>query len=125
MGVREDIRSAAAQVALDILKTFGVQVTFSHRGAAAVTIWVDAGDQNFAAESESRGIVDEIREIVFTVPLQTGFAAATAEAEPVSPGDKITYLSRDWFVQTIERDAVGAVYTLRCTQRKRLSSGVG
>jgi len=125
MSSRTDLRDGAAAVALDILKAFGVQVQFSHRGAAAVTLWADPGDQQFDTDSPTRGVVNEIREIVFTIPLQTNFAAATAEAEPVSPGDKITYLSREWFVQTIERDAVGAVYTLRCEQRKRLSSGVG
>ncbi len=56
---------------------------------------------------------------------QTGFAAPVDDTEPVTPGDTFTYLSRTYHVvPPIQKDRFGKTYTLRCVERKRLSSGV-
>jgi hypothetical protein len=103
-----------------------VALQFSHRGAAAVTLSARISSQS-VSEVASGSVVTEQRVVVLRVIAgQTGFAVATGEAEPVTPGDIVTFLSREYEVLApIGKSSCGVVYDLNCTEFKRLAQGVG
>jgi hypothetical protein len=109
---------------LGIAKALGVQMNFSHRGAAAQTLWVRIL-KTYTTVDESGGSQTEVRVIVVEIPVQDGFARATSEAEPLSPGDTLSWIGRTWFcTDRIDKQPAGYFYTAHFAERKRLASGV-
>lgn len=107
-------------------KVVGVTVAFSNRGAAPVTLsCLYLGDD--IIPTEQNGIVTEIKTSKFEIGVQTGFAYSDSDIEPVTVGDKVTYNGKEYSVSQggIHKDDIGSVYTLTCTESKRIGSGVG
>lgn len=119
-------RIGAAQAAgvLAEAKAIGVTITISHRGAVAVTLYALIA-KNEIGKVEDAGAVIETRVLQLIVPVQTGFATPSGEAEPVTPGDVVSYLSREYLVtDPVDADAEQCVYRLRCIEAKALNAGV-
>ena len=121
MGLRSVLGPPLANVVKQIADALGESGTFSHRGAAAVTLKFNLLDERIATV-EQNGILSELRVMGTEIPAQTGFVAATGEAEPVTPGDILTYLGREWAaLDPIIRDPVANVYTVRFSERKPIA----
>jgi hypothetical protein len=124
VGTFDDLGVTRAAIKLTLAQSLGTTVTLSHRGAAAATLYVRVLRETNERASEN-GIETELRVLTLEVPTQSGFARTATEAEPVTPGDLVTYLARAYLVLApVEKDAGGFVYTLRCVERKRLAAGV-
>ena len=98
MGTYETLGSALAGVRRALAKRLGVNVGFSHRGAAAVTLRARVLEDGLVLSEQGGALVEE-RFVTLQVPTgQTGFAAPVDDTEPVTPGDSFTYLSRAYHV---------------------------
>lgn len=117
MSFRSDVRDATAAVSLDLLKELGVQIVYSHRGAAGVTLWA-APDDESKTGGEMLDVDAELTSRVFFIPKQTNFPPTNG----VSTEDTVTFESVLYHVRSIERDTVGAGYLLSCerVQARRL-----
>ena len=126
MAAFNQIGSARARAKLAVAKAKGVSVQFSHRGAAAVSLYVNVKGQKTLKQREAGiGIEAELRVLVLEIPVQDNFAVSGNDVEPITPHDQITYLSRKYFVmEPIDKDDAGYVYTVSLAERKRLGSGV-
>ncbi|MCK6470418.1 MAG: hypothetical protein L6R28_01620 [Planctomycetes bacterium] len=125
MNAFDSIGTALARARAALLKSLGVTVTFSHRGAAGVAL--RAGIVSESTEgAASPGHFAEERVLELLVPAgQAGFAAPTGDAEPVVPGDSVQYRARTYHVAApIAKDRYGRLYRLRCVERKRLGGGL-
>ena len=124
MAAFDQIGKALARAGENVARSLGVGVVFSHRGAAGISLKARLLLEEIASVTEG-GVLTERRVLVLAVPTQAGFAVATNDTEPVTPGDTITYLGRTYHVlDPILKRANGHVYVLRCAERKRLASGV-
>jgi hypothetical protein len=107
-------------------RALGTTVRFSHRGAAAVTLYAELPADGVARELAREGPHQaEERRLCLDLPTgQEGFAHPEGEEEPVAPGDTVVHAGRTYFVRASPRlKAFGHVYTLHCVERKRLASG--
>lgn len=124
MSARDRIGDGRARASLAVARNLGVTIQFTHRDADPVSLKARVlGDR---IESVSRGpIFQELRVLTLQISTaQAGFPVATDEAEPVTPGDLVEYLDREYAVlDPVEKNAQSTVYTLRCTERKRLHQG--
>jgi hypothetical protein len=123
----ERIGQALARAKLAQVRAMGGTVSFSHRGAAAVTLYAEITESAHALELSRAGhSVTEERILRLVVPTdQPGFAAPTNGLEPVTPGDKVVHRGRTYFVcPPVRTEAYGQIYRLRCSERRRLASNV-
>lgn len=122
MGARDRIGAGLARASLAVARRLGVSFAFSHRGAAGVTLYGKVVRETIGTARVGDHLV-EGRVIYLEVPIQAGFAVAATEAEPVTPGDKITLLTREYAVlDPLEKDWTGYVYLLRLMEEKTLST---
>lgn len=123
MGVRDDIGVAKASWKVALASVLGVEVQLSHRGAANVTLKAKITREGNELVQDGH-VLEERRVLRLEVPVQTGFAYTSAEGEPVTPGDKVTFNAREHAVlDPIEKDSTGRVYYLRVSQNKTLNLG--
>jgi len=101
------------------------KISLVHRGAAAVDVKAYVLGQRVDARDENHGLAERrVLELEVSTG-QTNFATATADTEPVSVGDKVTYLSRPYFVESVMmKDAHGRIYQLSCVEDKQVSDGI-
>jgi hypothetical protein len=98
-------------------------VTLTHRGTATSLSARIVGESDEWVQEEGVAIVRRV--LTVAIKVQTGFTAATAEAESVEPGDLVTRQSRIHVVQSpIGKSTDGQVYQLRCVQQKHSAHGV-
>jgi len=100
------------------------KVSLSHRGAANADVKAYVLGQATRRVDTGHG---EEEQRILTLEIgtgQTNFATATTDAEPISVGDKVTYLARPYFVaEVVTKDAAGRVYEVMCVEEKALSDG--
>lgn len=125
MAVRTEFRNVATSIHREMARQFGVTITLSQRGANAISLLaIPRGEDGQPVTT--RGVLDQNRRMSFEIATgQTGFAAPTTDAEPVTAGDIVTYLSRAYSVESFQKDSLHAIYVLNCVIGKRLSTGVG
>lgn len=89
---RTTLQAKLAAAALKVLqKLDGVQLTLSHQGATAVTLWARVSDVVNEPAADS-GVMREVETRDFDIPRQTSFAGA------VSEGDEIVWASTTYVV---------------------------
>ena len=130
MSVYGAVGTAESAGELAIAKALGVQVSFSHRGAAAVSVWCEVVSNEFGARdiSEGRAIV-ETEELILRIPKQTGIGDADDSTRPVTAGDRFEYplLSLRYFF--VPDDAAvaavsnGHIWLVRVRREKPLTAG--
>jgi hypothetical protein len=103
---------------------FGTEsITLTHRGTAATLTARVVGESDEFVQEDGVAVVRRV--LTLAIKVQSGFAAATAEAEPVDPGDTVVRQSRTHVVQhPITKAQDGQVYQVRCTQNKHQAHGV-
>lgn len=113
MSFSTDLRDACADAAKQILTTLGETVTYSHRGAATVSVKCAVGDlaKSIAVEM---GIDVENTEAVFTIPKQTSFPPTNG----ISVGDEIVFNSITYDVVDFKNDSPGAIFSLQCERKQ-------
>jgi len=124
MSTFDDIGTAAASASKAVADALGIDITFSARSAAGVILRAILIDDS-SAEVEVDGRIEIERMLTLEIPTQTGFVKATDGAEPIIPGDTITFLSRIYSViAPIVTEGNRTVYIVRCVHHKALSKGV-
>jgi len=125
MSLYDQIGTAKAAAAKAVADALGETISFSHRGAAAVTLSAQVGPEKIDSVEEG-GILTQTRIRTFRVPVQTNFSVTTDDTEPVAPGDTLTWDSKVYSVMSdgIVKERGDRIYVLTCIQRKRLASGV-
>ena len=124
MGAHDAIGKGVAAANLGVAKGIGVQMTFSARGASGVSLYVLILKSEVLPVRSESGQVTEKRVMTIQVATgQTGFTVATNDQEPVTAGDKFTYLSRNFYVgDPIGKDQYERTYTLTLVEDKPLVS---
>ena len=119
MSFRTDLRDGAAAAELGKLQAFGVQVSYTHEGATAITLWAlpKRSDELEAAELGRMQTFEQQREWV--IPRQTSSeGTAFPPANGPKPRDIITHQSVDYYAETVKSDSLEAVYTFVCRRRQ-------
>ena len=119
----ERISRARGAVALSLARKLGVEISLSHRGGGAQSLWARVLEQSLLRQDQGH-IVTELRTVTFEIPVQEGFARASGCQEPVTAGDSINWRQRVHdVVEPIRKDSGGFVYIVKAVERKRLASG--
>lgn len=123
MAARERIGAGIARGKLALARRMRTSMSLSHRGAGANTIYFNSLGESIGTVQHG-GTLEEGRIWWIEVPVQANFAAASTEAEPVTPGDKATILGREYAVlDPIEKDWTGYIYKLKLFEEKTLNIG--
>lgn len=114
MSLNTDLRDAAAKVLLDtITGTIGETITYSQKGATAITgLSAVVGQSNKALADVGDGIMAEVEERTFEIPRQTGSAAFPPSGGPNNE-DVIDYDSKSFIITGVAADQLGVVWTLQ------------
>lgn len=118
------ISRACSQAKYAAARSVGVPVAFSHRGAAAVTVYCQPGPAGIETDT-STGVLTEHRMQEFMVPVQKNFARSTTETEPITAGDQLEWQGKGYSVKQATMDSYKSAYTLTTVEHKRLGAGVG
>jgi hypothetical protein len=125
MATYDIISRVVSEARYGAARAVGVPVSFSHRGAAAHTIYCQPGPAGIEPNMRN-GVVTEVRTQEFIVPCQRHFRRSTTDTEPVTPGDTLTWQGKVYSVsQNVRMDPFKAVYHLETSEFKRLAEGVG
>jgi hypothetical protein len=123
MAIRDNIGRGLARANLAVARRIGISGLFSHASAAEVTLYANVLKDAIEQIETSAGLVEK-RVLTLQIPVQTGFAYSSNEAEPISPGDRFTFNSREWFaLQPIDKDATGRNYVVRFVEDKPSTLG--
>ena len=130
MSTYTDIGAAEAEAELAVAQAIGVQISLSHRGASANTLYAILNDIQLSAERPQPMRSAEVQEISLTIPNQTNFTASiTTAAKPVTKGDRIEYpLSSGVYFwiqndEAIECISNGYIYKVKAASRKTTALG--
>jgi hypothetical protein len=119
----ERIAKARGEVAFALARRLGVVISFSHRGAAAQSLFARVLVQALLRQDQGQ-IVTELRTATFEIPVQQGFPRACGNREPVTAADSISWRDRAYdVVEPIRKDPGGYVYQVKAVARKRYVSG--
>lgn len=123
---RDSLRDAVADSVLNgAAASLGRQVTYSQKGATAVTLdVVPGGDRQvlgFDLEAD-----EEDTERTYTIPRQSNTSGTLLWPPTNGPNinDKITDSSVEWFIQDWQADSLGAVWKVRCERDRAVRLGI-
>lgn len=111
MSFRSDLQSAAAMAALDVCRALGETISYSNRGATAVTLYA-APDEEVKETAEVLGAMAEESTRSFFIPLQTSFPPDNG----ISINDEISYptdATYTYRITSFKADATGAGYDVK------------
>lgn len=129
MSAYGQIGDACAAGELAAAQACGVQISLSHRGATAATLWATVLEQGIGVDESTPGRQVERGVLLLAIPAQSGFAAMTGSARPITGGDRIEYpLSSGryfWVTEDpIKMEPEGHVFTVTAIERKTLTQGI-
>lgn len=105
-------------------RSLGVPMLFSNRSLTDITLYGSFLGDEIVVDIDG-GSASEIKQSKFEIGIgNPGFPYSTSDVEPVTNGDEITYNGKSYSVGKITKDDLGCIYTLTCTETKRLGSGV-
>lgn len=101
----------------------GETIALVNRSGASATLYALVKIMGSKRKRDGR-TTSEIRHIVCKIPVQSGLAYPTAEAEPIIDGDMITWRGRNHIaLPPILSDSNGHVYVVEAEEEKPLSTG--
>ena len=106
-------------------KALGETISFSHVGGSANTLYIEILRPAHTVELLKDGVVAGVAQgMEFLIPVQTNFAYPSGDTEPIRPGDKCSYRSRDHFVvECAASEDYGYTYRVKAVERKMHSLG--
>ncbi|HEY3320876.1 MAG TPA: hypothetical protein VGP72_10465 [Planctomycetota bacterium] len=112
MAARAEIRAAAAAAALEVAKSLGVQVGYSHRGGSPATVWAVP-----SKVSRGRAVVvgspTQADSQSFSIPFQAGLPDGGPELK-----DTITYGGHRYSITAIDSDSLAACFAAHAVRRQ-------
>jgi len=113
---RTDLRDAYARAELErAQRADGVQITYSHQGGNAVTLWARVADAVVEAADEAGCLLEgEVRR--FRIPRQTGFAGEVSENDEITWNSVVYVVLRGW--RTEHYDALWIVTARKADVRR-------